>query len=117
MSYRRVIPRDLFNEADLLKCYGRLWLCLDNLARGHAAQLGDDDGDHDGAPFRIEQGASGDITVANVPFKIHGNDWRLTRPLNSREPWPLYAENDDECVSVFTGDGELSAEFRALIRA
>lgn len=26
MTYRRVIPRDLFNEADLLKCLGRLYI-------------------------------------------------------------------------------------------
>lgn len=27
--YIRVVPRDLFNEGDLLKCYGRLWILLD----------------------------------------------------------------------------------------
>ncbi len=38
MTYKRVIPRDLFNEANLLKCYGALWIALDN-ARGHTAKL------------------------------------------------------------------------------
>lgn len=31
MSYFRVIPRDLFNEASLLKCYGRLAILLDDM--------------------------------------------------------------------------------------
>lgn len=115
MSYLRVIPRDLFNEADLLKCCGRLWICLDNLGDANAV-LGDDDGEHDGSPFDIQQDeGSGALTVANLRFLIHGRPWRLTRPLNSREPWPLYAERDEDCVSVFTGEGELSPEFRALI--
>lgn len=28
-TYIRVLPRDLFNEADLLKCVARLWILLD----------------------------------------------------------------------------------------
>jgi hypothetical protein len=31
VSYFRVIPRDLFNEASLLKCYGRLAILLDDM--------------------------------------------------------------------------------------
>ena len=31
MSYPRVIPRDLFNEASLLKCYGQVYLKLEEL--------------------------------------------------------------------------------------
>jgi hypothetical protein len=111
MTYRRVVPRDLFNEADLLKCYGRLWILLDDHRR-HDAYLGEGDG----SPFVITQDpADGSITVSNLLFRVNGNTWRLSRPLNSRAPWPMYASRHDEEVSVFTEEGKLTAEFRQLI--
>jgi hypothetical protein len=119
MSYLRVIPRDLFNEASLLKCLGRLWILLDNLPAGHVARLGNDDGDHDGTAFRIEQSDNdGSINVANLPFRIGGRRYHLSRPLNSRQPWPLYAtDDDDEETTVFGDGGEFTPEFRRLIGA
>jgi hypothetical protein len=115
MAYMRVTPRDLFNEANLLKCLGRLMILLDNLpASGHLAVL--DEGD--GSPFDIQQDdSSGAIEVVNLPLRIGGQQYRLMRPLNSRQPWPLYAENYDDAVSVFTDDGHLSGEFLLLINA
>jgi hypothetical protein len=113
MAYRRVIPRDLFNEADLLKCLGRLCILLEN-HQGHRAELSEGDG----APFDIQQDeSSGALEVRNLPFRIAGNPFRLTRPLNSRRPWPLYAEDEDDAWSVFTSDGELTPEFLDLIKA
>ncbi len=110
MAYLRVVPRDLFNEANLLKCYGRLWILLDRA--GHDAKL--DEGC--GEAFDIQQDpASGQLTVANLPFTIRGESWNLVRPLNSRGEWPLYAERDDECLSVFDQGGNLSDEFSSLI--
>ena len=119
MSYRRVIPRDLFNEANLLKCYGALWIALDKL-RDHKAAFGDGtpEGDYDGAPFRVEMDeGTGAIHVASADFQIAGERYILSRPLNSRDPWPLYcgSTDDDECA-VFNDDGTLSAEFLELIR-
>lgn len=116
MSYLRVIPRDLFNEADLLKCLGQLWLHLDMLADGSTV-LGDADGEHDGAPFDIQQDeGSGALTVANLPFFIGGRPYRLTRPLNARAKWPLYAtDEEDGETRVFDEEGNLSPEFAALI--
>ncbi len=121
MTYRRVIPRDLFNEANLLKCLGRLWLCLDQV-RDHSATLGThngyDPGDHDGEPFAIVQNEDdGSISVANFPFTVRGTRFFLSRPLNSREPWPLWCgdESGEICLEVFNGAGDLSAEFLEFI--
>jgi hypothetical protein len=107
------VPRDLFNEADLLKCYGRLWIELDN--RGaHMAVL--DEGD--GSPFEIVQDQSdGSTSVANIELRIAERPYRLSRPLNSRLPWRLYVDVDDEPVGVFTPDGQLTPEFLDLIGA
>jgi len=116
VTYARVIPRDLFNEANLLKCYGRLWILLDE-TRGHVAQLGEEE-QLLGAPFEIWQDeADGSISVANVPFTIRGERWRLFRPLNCRSPWPLWCSSPDEetCERVFTEEGRFSPEFVQLI--
>lgn len=118
MTYTRVIPRDLFNEADLLKCLGRLWILLDE-TRGHSATLGDKDSEHDGTPFEIVQDENdGSITVANVPFRVRGIEWQLRRPLNARSPWPLYANDPNgEEYRVFDEAGNLSQEFLTGIEA
>lgn len=118
MAYRRVIPRDLFNESSLLKCLGRVWILLENMPP-NIARLGDDEGEHGGAPFDIQQDdADGSIHVANLPFRIGRKVYRLSRPLNSRAPWPLYATDDDaEETAVFTDAGDFTPEFLRLLEA
>jgi hypothetical protein len=116
--YARVIPRDLFNEASLLKCYGKLTLELER--RRTAAALDEDALKHD--PFDIRQDQSdGSISILNLPFTVRGVPFRLYRPLNSREPWPLWCESpfacDEEDLEVFTAEGELSPAFLELIGA
>jgi len=107
-SYYRVIPRDLFNEANLLKCLGLLWILLEGRTDANFEE-------NDGEPFDVQQNEDdGTLTVVNLPFVIRGNLWTLERPLNSRETWPLYASRDDERVAVFTDGGELTKEFESL---
>jgi hypothetical protein len=113
--YTHVIPRDLFNESDLLKCYGRLYTLLEMGA--HTAELSNDDQDNN-EPFNIIQDElDGSISISNVKLTISGKVWRLYRPLNSRDPWPLYclSVNGDVCERVFTDDGMLSFEFLNII--
>jgi len=70
MRCARVIPRDLFNEADLLKCLGRLWIKLDE-RRDHKGRMvfygaGE-------RPFEVEQNPSdGSIHCRNVVFDLDG---------------------------------------------
>lgn len=115
MTYRRIIPRDLFNEADLLKCLGRLYIALDNL-HDHKALFAEDE---DGVErFVIEQDeSSGGIYVENLTFVIKGEPHQLYRPLNARTKWPLYVTHwRDIDERVFDGDGALTPEFLELIR-
>jgi hypothetical protein len=112
MSYRREIPRDLFNEASLLKCYGRIYINLETANLPHVELV------HDGAAFDIQQDfGSGNLYVANVQLKVNGKACRLSRPLNSRETWPLYLvdDNDDE-IDVFAEDGSFSSEMLAFLQ-
>lgn len=118
-GYRRVLPRDLFNEADLLKNMGRLWIGLDELGPDCRARIIEEDVSR----FEIVQNeASGGITVANITFEIGGIVHGLERGLNARRPWPLMVETSDadpdfEPVNVFDEDGSFSANFRRLVGA
>ena len=111
-NYTRVIPRDLFNEAGLLKSLGRLAIALGELD-GHNARIVEDTLDE----FAIAQDpADGSISAENITFMIGSDQWKLFRSLNSRESYGLYASFDDEEVSVFEEDGALTDEFLELIR-
>lgn len=115
MSYHRVIPRDLFNEASLLKCYGALYIALEN-HNGEARFSQEDLPSFD----IVQRDDDGAIFVDNLSLITRGRMYRLTRPLNSRQPWPLYAEriDDDSAdpVAVFNDDGTLSADMKTLIQ-
>lgn len=114
MAYQRVIPRDLFNEANLLKCLGSLYISLQGRIDGAGFDVEDVD------RFDIQQSeADGSIYVANLPFSIGGTSYHLFRPLNSRASWPLYLtatdDSDFDVVSVFDDNGSLSKRFLALL--
>lgn len=115
MTYRRVLPRDLFNEGDLLKMLGRLWILLQETP-GHDARIVEEEVHR----FDIVQDeSSGAIRVANLTFEVAGRPYRLERPLNSRSAWSLWltCEDDDdfEEVRVFDEQGDLSEEMRNLL--
>ena len=118
MTYQRVIPRDLFNEAKLLKCLGRLVIVADAYAMLTVT--------HDGEPFDIQQSVDGDLYCENVEVRYrYGNLLEnpttpaqtigVFNPINSREDWPLLFEDDGgEHRHVFRQDdpnGNLSEAF------
>lgn len=100
----RVLPRDAFNDANLLKCIGKLTLLI---VDGDIENLFFD---YDGQPFDIHQDPSdGSTYVENVKFTGKGNQGiNLERPLNSREGWSLIADGN---IDVFNEDGIISDEF------
>lgn len=110
MAYNRVIPRDLFNEANLLKCYGQIYLNLEKLNLPHVTF------EHDGDEFNIIQNEDdGSLTIGNIELRVNGKIWRLHRPLNSRYSWPLYAMVGDLEVEVFDDGGQFSHEMLMLL--
>lgn len=115
MSYNRVIPRDLFNEANLLKCLGHLAIKLEAIRGPELIEP------EPGEAFVIEQDEDGAIACWTVTLKVRDEPVLLSRPLNSRRAWPLYATHHgmralDEPLEVFEQDGELTAEFRAFVQ-
>lgn len=108
MNYIRVLPRDAFNEASLLKCIGKLWILTERMNKDGFME-------EDVPSFIIKQSQDdGSISVSNLTFTIKGETVTLSRPLNSREAWPLYAELGDNYLSVFNNEGELDSDFLAL---
>jgi hypothetical protein len=113
VSYIRVIPRDLFNEANLLKCLGKIYLCLEILNIPRVSI------EHDGDSFDIVQNQdSGGIYARNVVLTVRGEEVHLERPLNSRSAWPLYLTTLDETeIEVFDGFGNFSLEMLKFLGA
>lgn len=113
MSYLRVIPRDLFNEANLLKCLGQLYLELERVNIPNAKLV------HDHESFDVGQDSNdGSISAHNVILVTNGVPYFLWRPLNSREPWPLYIKevgNGNE-ISVFNQSGALSDHMHKFLK-
>jgi|WetSurMetagenome_2_1015567.scaffolds.fasta_scaffold420015_2 hypothetical protein len=115
MSYRRVVPRDLFNESKLLKCLGQLSVnILDGklLAYGTEDQLEDED-----EGFKIDNNEDGDISCSNYHVftklgKKDRTELYLRSRLNSRLNYPLICETiHNEIIEVFDDKGKFSVEF------
>ena len=109
MTYKRVVPRDIFNEASLLKLLGRLAIYALTIP-GKKIHF-----EHDGGPFLISQDPNdGSLRCENVRFFIDSKPLDIFRPLNSREDWCLYASlNGDEAL-VFSSGGYTTFEFERL---
>lgn len=113
--YHRVIPRDLFNEAKLLKCLGQLALLHhDNglLQKCFTVEL-----QYPGTGFDVHQDeSSGALFVSNLRVRLKdGTDLMLRTSYNSKDAYPLLAETNDETVRVFNDLGMLSADFCRVI--
>ena len=99
-EYIRVVPRDLFNEANLLKCIGRIVLLIED---GMIPWLSYH---HDGDAFNICQNpSSGALYVSNIQFFAKNKTLNFERPLNSRAEWPLYLETENDSFPVFGNTG------------
>lgn len=92
-KHKRVIPRDFFNEAKLLKCLGRLsLLILEN--RVNELPLKEE---FDGRAFSIIQNdADGSLSVENYKLLLDGEKIELYLTYNSKENYPLMGRYRDE---------------------
>lgn len=103
MSYFRVLPRDLFNEAKLLKCLGKVSLMVhDELLPFNCTH------EDERAGFKIEQNEDdGTISVTNLHFfDNNGTPIYFWHPLNARDKWPLMMEYKGKTYYPFSEKGE-----------
>ena len=104
--FSRVLPRDAFNEAKLLKGIGFLTLKIHNGLVPDGLTFS---GPEENTPFEIVQDpASGDLYVANVTIRIHGDEIDVFHSYNDREGLTLRFEYQYpyEEVYGFVFDGD-----------
>jgi hypothetical protein len=113
VSYRRVLPRDLFNEAKLLKCLGQLALLVHDgkLPRGVRVRFSNPTG---GFKITRDEG-SGDLGCTNLTLCVGDRGVDLWSGYNSRSPYPLEYDDGEEQGPVFQDDGSPSPEFLGMI--
>jgi hypothetical protein len=111
ISYDRVIPRDLFNEAKLLKCIGRLCLLIHDGKTPIPITF-----DHDGGEFRISMTNDGSLIITNIEFSINNQPYYFKTTYNSKSNYPLYMEYEDVDYLVFDESGEFDKEFLDIIK-
>jgi hypothetical protein len=118
MTYRRVIPRDLFNEAKLLNCLGRLWIVANEKIPPGVLDVRQPD--HTETWSVRQDRSDGSLTLAGVVIQSPTAEYEFYTPLNSRDKYPLYVyrtdDPDQNAVRALTEDGELSPEFREGLR-
>lgn len=112
MTYRRVMPRDLFNEAKLLKCLGQLSLLIEDdkclkwaLRLVHTTDRM--------RRFDIEQrGSDGGHFCTNVRLWCSGLQINVYTAMNSKSSYPLlFDKGRDGEGKVFNDNGTLTTEF------
>lgn len=107
LNYDRVIPRDLFNEAKLLKCVGRLCLLIHDDKAPDNVKF-----EHDSGSFEIGMTTDGDLTISNVKFSINDKEFMFIARYNNKSNYPFFVQ-DEEYLDhrVFDEQGNLDLEF------
>lgn len=110
-NYQRVIPRDFFNEAKLLKCMGLLALKIldNNLPSSIQIKI-----EESGEPFDIELSDDGHLFVSNYPVTINGEVVLFKTSYNSKSNYPFFCEIDYTDYEVFDEQGNFTEEFIEL---
>lgn len=111
MTYERVIPRDLFNESKVLKCWGRIALLIHDGCAPEGLTV-DHDTEYE-SHFVIDQNPmTGDLYPLNLHLKLNGVKLNAVNPYNSKEAYPIIIEDDEEgSFEVFNDDGTWTNEF------
>lgn len=115
MSYNRTAPRDVFNEANFLKCIARI-LELINLGKLRNIKFQANSLQDNWVVFEQDL-SSGDLVVGGLFVRASdGEPITLSRNLNTRDPWPLYIQTEEwEVYDVFTSNGEASSEIEEYL--
>lgn len=111
INYSRVLPRDLFNEAKLLKSLGRL--CLLILDRLTPCKMEYSEPEQ---PFKIGLCDDGFLTVTNVQIIMEGQTFIFRTNYNSKRNYPLYLTHEYCDYLVFDEQGEFDEEFLSFCK-
>lgn len=109
-NYQRVMPRDLFNEAKLLKCIGRLVLLIHDNAAPQGLSF-----EHIGDYFEIGLNDEGTLQIGNIAFNYKNVAIQFKTQQNSKSNYPLFAEYHLTDYLVFDDNGNFDTEFIELL--
>lgn len=119
MSYIRVLPRDLFNEAKLLKCLGQLSLHIHDhnpLTRLYGMALRHYTSITDGFTIDLDA-ANNALCVHNLSLESSVGHIHLYSVYNSKAPYPLqFTLQSGACGAVFCDNGNFDQEFIDALR-
>lgn len=110
-NYMRVIPRDLFNEAKLLKCIGQLVLKIHD--RQTPCLMGVIE---TGEPFKIGLNDEGSLRITNLDILINKKKYIFKTTYNSKSNYPLFVEHDYCDHKVFNESGDFDQEFIEFVK-
>jgi hypothetical protein len=107
-QYKRVIPRDFFNESKLLKCMGQLSLkILDGLLpEGVKIEIYES-----GEAFEVGLTNDGRLFINNYDTIINDTYVSLSTTYNAKDNFPLICFHDDIETTVFDEAGNFTDEF------
>lgn len=111
MKYNRVIPRDFFNEAKLLKCMGLLSLKILDAQLPEGINITIEDS---GEPFEIRLTEDGMLFVANYPVTLNDKNVLFGTTYNSKSQYPFFCIIDYVETLVFDENGQFTTEFLNL---
>lgn len=107
----KVIPRDLFNDGNLLTNYGNLYIALEKIGKENLLRYREDH------HFSIITDKSdGSTWIANVELNTpNKKSIHLFRNLNSRDSKSLWFRSKEEDYEVFNEDGTLTNELLEIL--
>lgn len=108
-NYKRVIPRDFFNESMLLKCLGKLCVAYLHTDEINGLKI---EFEEPGEPFNIvlDQNAN-KLIVTNYKISVNGTVCMFGTEYNSRTNLPLFCMIENMEIPVFKENGEFDEEF------
>lgn len=106
--HTRVIPRDFFNEAKLLKCLGKLELYINHEGPNDIGLKSE----FDNEPFNIFQNPNdGSLSVLNYKVYLGDEEIQLFVNYNDKGAWPLIGLYRGETYYIFNEEGKFIPNF------
>lgn len=116
MTYKRVSPRDMFNEAKLLKCLGRLYLLYHEEMFYKEVTLTHNTEESERFLIELDEN-NNSLYCSNLYMRIDNKLCELSTAYNSRLHYPLEMKTPEgEYIYVFDEEGELTEKAALLLR-
>lgn len=113
-KYNRVLPRDLFNEAKLLKCIGHLIIMIQENREPASCKMSYSDlliPDR----FDVALLPEGSLVIQNLGIAVNRKPYIFKTTYNSKANFPLFVQHKDADYRVFDEEGKWDSEFHEFL--